>query len=57
MDDIYTSVRVSNFRFRSRVTPFDWRLLHGVDADELVSKRSSCCSQAMLLAAYPPGLH
>lgn len=34
--DIWTKVDLSGFSFTPRVLPFDWRLLHGVDADELV---------------------
>jgi hypothetical protein len=43
MADIYSSVRLPSFYFTSRVAPFDWRLLHGVDVDEVVSKPDSSC--------------
>jgi hypothetical protein len=46
MDDIYSSVRVSNFQFTSRATPFDWRLLHGVDVDEVVSTAAAAGAAA-----------
>lgn len=36
-EDIYAAVDLTHFRFTTRVNPFDWRLLHGIDVDEVVS--------------------
>lgn len=45
MTDIYSSIQVQNFRFTPRTSPFDWRLLHGVDVDDVVSKPCSYCCE------------
>lgn len=42
--DIYSSVDLGSFQFTPRCNPFNWRLLHGLDVDALVSFLSdSCC--------------
>jgi len=34
--DIWTHVDLRGFRFTPRITSFDWRLLHGLDPDQVV---------------------
>lgn len=33
---IYAAVDLSGFAFTTRLSPFDWRLLHGFDPDDVV---------------------
>jgi hypothetical protein len=40
-NDIYRAVDVSNFQFKARTATFDWKLLHGVDADHVVSHHNA----------------
>lgn len=35
-NDIYSAVDLKQFRFTNRINPFDWKFLHGIDADEVV---------------------
>lgn len=35
--DIYSAVDLGSFQFTPRCNPFNWRLLHGLDVDALVS--------------------
>eukprot|EP00882_Tetradesmus_deserticola_P033382 GHRQ01038133.1.p1 GENE.GHRQ01038133.1~~GHRQ01038133.1.p1 ORF type:complete len:113 (+),score=34.82 GHRQ01038133.1:214-552(+) len=48
MADIYSSTCISNFQFSSRVAPFDWRLLHGVDVDEVVRLNDVAALEALI---------
>lgn len=48
MTDIYSAVDLSNFQFTPRCHPFNWRLLHGLDVDALVSSRLEHYLQLLL---------
>lgn len=43
MDDLWSRVATKNFAFRPRNQRFDWKLLHGIDIDEVV--RQTACMQ------------
>lgn len=51
MADIYSAVDLSSFQFTTRCNPFNWRLLHGLDVDVLVSSVGSAATAA---ANRPP---
>jgi hypothetical protein len=36
MDDLWSHVATKNFSFRPRNQRYDWKLLHGIDIDEVV---------------------
>lgn len=53
---IYSALDLSGFAFTTRRSPFDWRLLHGVDADEVVRAPTAAAAAAVayeLLHAAP----
>lgn len=50
--DIWSSVDLRGFAFTSRIAGFEWKLLHGVDAEDVVRSnrgqhRALCCTQAL----------
>eukprot|EP00775_Hariotina_reticulata_P009000 gene9000-9173_t len=48
--DIYGAIDVSNFQFKARTATFDWKLLHGVDADHVVRVNDTSALEAIMPA-------